>query len=204
MKPTDYWLDIQTDRKVYPNFYNIYLPLLYFYGGEPISVLEIGCTLNLNQYGDGHGSSHAFSRLPFVKEYVGIDVSPPQYDFGEKATYIEGDGYSENTIQKIRELNKKFHLIIDDANHHVSSQTKFFKLYEQFSAVNSIMVLEDVHFKNIQPIIDALGDKQDLANFSLIEPLRIQKPGTLFSNERLNRNMSYGLRLIVKCNIFHI
>lgn len=173
-KPTDYWSDIQTDRNNYPNFYNIYLPLLYLSVGAPLSVLEVGCTLNLNKYGDGHGSSHAFSRLPFVKEYVGIDIRPPQYYFGEKAKFIEGDGYSEDTIQKIRELNKKFHLIIDDANHHVSSQTRFFNLYEEFSAVHSLMVLEDVHFDNIQPIIDALGDRPDLANFSMREPLQRQ------------------------------
>ena len=145
MKPTDYFRTVRSDKaSLYPSFYDLAITSLLF-EADAIRVLEIGCTDMLNRLGSG--SSNAFSKMPFVKKYVGIDTLPPKNDFGEKATFIQGDAYSKEVVAKVESLNEKFHLVIDDGPHTPKSQITFFKLYEQFCAERAIMICEDVLLK---------------------------------------------------------
>ena len=161
MKSSYYLAMTHTDKKsLYPSFYDLAIASLLSFTNS-IRVLEIGCTAILNRRGTG--SSNAFSKMPFVEEYIGIDVTPPAHDFGKKATFIRGNAYNKEFVDELKSLNKKFHLIIDDGNHEVDSQIKFFQLYEQFLEEKSIMVCEDVYMppgeeKYKNPILYSLND----------------------------------------------
>ena len=145
MKPSDYFRTVRSDKaSLYSSFYDLAISSLLFEGNS-IRVLEIGCTDMLNRLGSG--SSNAFSKMPFVEKYVGIDTIPPKNDFGEKATFIHGNAYTKEVVDKVASLNEKFHLVIDDGPHTPKNQIAFFKLYEQFCAEKAIMVCEDVLLK---------------------------------------------------------
>lgn len=153
LKPLDYFKQTRTDKQMYGGFYNMAIQSLYALNG-PIRVLEIGCIYFLNMYGSG--SSNAFSKMPFVEKYVGIDIVPPKNYLGEKAEFIQGDAYSQETIDKVFFLSEDYHLIIDDGNHGLHMQIDFFRLYEKFCAPKSMMVCEDVNAENIHVIVKAL------------------------------------------------
>ena len=145
----------RTNKNMYADFYDMAIDCLVSIYGS-IRVLEIGCTLTLNKYGSG--SSNAFSKMPFVEKYVGIDTIPPQYDFGEKTIFVHGDAYKPETIDKVKSLSDNYHLIIDDGPHGIHSQIEFFNLYNRFLAEKSFMVCEDVLAEEIQEIIESLKD----------------------------------------------
>lgn len=145
----------RTNKAMYANFYDMAIEFLIAMYGS-IRVLEIGCTLTLNTYGSG--SSNAFSNMPFVEKYVGIDKTPPKHDLGEKTTFIQGNAYTPETVDKVIALSERFHLIIDDGSHTLESHIAFFKLYKRFCAEKSFMVCEDVRVEYLQPIVDTLRD----------------------------------------------
>ena len=157
MKPSDYFKKTGTDKGAYTIFYDMAIPLLTTMNGS-IRVLEIGCTFMLNQYGTG--SSNAFSEMPFVEKYVGIDIIPPKHDFGEKATFIQGDAYTPKMVEKVASLSAGYDLIIDDGPHGWRNQVKFFELYERLCAPKSIIVCEDVSTLQIYTCFEKIDDRK--------------------------------------------
>lgn len=145
MKPSDYFKKT-TDKIMYHVFYDMAIPLLTGFNGN-IRVLEIGCTALLNKF--GRGSSNAFSEMPFVEKYVGIDINPPKYDFGDKSTFLHGDAYDPEMVDKVSLISDDYHLIIDDGPHPWQKQAEFFNIYERVSAPTSFMVCEDVKIMDL-------------------------------------------------------
>lgn len=95
--PSIYFAETETDkigsRHDYCDFYNMIFASLLFQIGAPLSVLEIG----VSRFGEGSG--HAFSRMPFVKQFVGIDIKDICTDFEEKGVFISADAYSPTGVQ---------------------------------------------------------------------------------------------------------
>lgn len=157
MKPSDYFRIAKTDKHHYHVFYDMAIPLLTAFNNS-IRVLEIGCTAMLNTVGSG--SSNAFSKMPFVEKYVGIDRVAPENDFGEKATFLQGDAYTSEMVDKAGLLAEDYHLIIDDGNHDWRSQIKFFQMYERLCAPKSIVACEDVNTLRFHLLFDGVNDER--------------------------------------------
>ena len=157
-KPSEYLKEVNSD-KVEPkhNYGYIYdmlfMALLFRTQGQPLRVLEIG----VSQFGVGSG--HAFSCMPFVEKFVGIDINPLCADFESKGIFINADAYTERGIQSVKHQGP-YHLLIDDASHHPKDQITFFKQYTSLCDVHSIMICEDVVKHNVQPILETLKDNE--------------------------------------------
>jgi len=104
--------------------------------------MEIGVSLF------GVGSGHAFSKMPYVEKYVGIDIAPVSSPLGEKGVFIQGDAYSEATFEEVKSEGS-YHLLIDDGPHNYQYQEAFFRMYREVATVPWIMVCEDIEKQNI-------------------------------------------------------
>ena len=157
-KPSEYLKEVNSD-KTFPkhNYGSIYdllfMALLFRTRGKPIRVLEIG----VSHFGVGSG--HAFSRMPFIEKFVGVDISPMCCNFAPKGVFIKADAYTKNGIQAI-ERQGSYHLLIDDASHHPDDQVTFFKEYIPLCDTPSIMICEDVRKQDVHSILETLGDNQ--------------------------------------------
>ena len=159
MKPTDYFKETGTDKNLlYPDFYDMVISALLHLEGAPLRVLEVGCIQFLNKWGSG--SSNAFSKMPFIEKYVGIDKVAPEHAFGQKATFIQGDAYTAEMINQIQALSEKFHLVIDDGSHACEDQIFFLQNYERFCTPISAFICEDIRMSHVQPIDEALNDEK--------------------------------------------
>ena len=121
----------------YGGFYDLIFCALRCIVGEPLKVLELGCTFN------GIGSGHTFSKMPVVEKYVGVDIFPPKMPFSEKGTFIHADLYTKETVE-ILKAHAPFHLIIDDAVHELEKNRYVFENYRGLLATPGIMVIEDI------------------------------------------------------------
>ena len=159
MKPSNYFQRTETDKRIqYPDFYDMAIYALLHLVQVPLRVLEVGCTEILNR--NGSGSSNAFSNMPFIEKYVGIDKVAPAYAFGEKATFIQGNAYEAEMINQVQALSERFHLVIDDGSHACEDQIFFLQNYERFCAPISVLICEDVRMHHVQPIHEALNDEK--------------------------------------------
>ena len=159
MKPSNYFQKTGTDKQFqYPDFYDMVISALLHLEQAPLRVLEIGCTQMLNKWGSG--SSNAFSNMPFIEKYVGVDKVTPEHAFGQKATFIQGNAYKAEMINQIQALSEKFHLVIDDGSHACEDQIFFLQNYERFCTPISALICEDIRMPYVQPIHEALNDEK--------------------------------------------
>ena len=149
--PSDFLLESKTDKILpagnYGGFYDLLIFALHFINKKPIRVLEVGVT----SYGEGSG--HAFSKMPFIEKFVGVDTDPIISSFSEEGVFIQADAYCEETIKNLSG-HGPFHLIIDDGSHHVKDQIFFLKNYKKLLAIPGILVCEDVFEDQLQEVYD--------------------------------------------------
>jgi len=133
----------------YSNLYNMSIGSLIAYHGAPLRVMEIGVSLF------GVGSGHAFSEMPYLEKYVGIDVDPVSSPLGEKGVFILGDAYSEEIFEKVKSEGP-FHLLIDDGPHDYHFQETFFRMYRELATVPWMMICEDVMREHVDLLCAAI------------------------------------------------
>jgi len=133
----------------YSDIYNLLIAALVAYHGAPLRVLEIGVSMF------GIGSGHAFSKMPYVEKYVGVDVAPLTEPLAEKGVFIHGNAYSEATFEKVKSEGP-YHLLIDDGEHTYYQQESFFRMYREVAAVPSVMVCEDVVREHLDLLCTAI------------------------------------------------
>lgn len=138
--PVGYIIDNAITDKIFDHGYYVYdlfIDYLYLRIGKPIRVLEIGVSRTERATG------HAFSRMPYVEKYVGIEIEPLETDFGRKGKFINADAYDPATVEMLQ-ADAPFHLLIDDGSHQVEDVLFFFEHYKRLAASVSIMIAEDV------------------------------------------------------------
>jgi len=139
----------------YSDLYDMVFATLLFQHGAPLKVLEIG----VSKF--GYGSGHAFSNMPYVEKFVGIDVKPLSTPFSDKGTFIQCDAYDENALKEKIVPHGPFHLLIDDGLHTEKAMKRFFDLYRSIAAVPSIMVCEDVFLSRLSKLCSGIKSFDD-------------------------------------------
>ncbi len=154
-RPSNYLKASASDKTVsahdYSDLYDFIFIALLAIVEVPIRILEIG----VSRFGEGSG--HAFSQMPFVEKFVGLDILPLTSEFGEKGTFLQVDAYTAEGVAAAKE-HGPYHLIIDDGDHHDEQQNVFFTLYSALCAEPSIMVCEDVRISRLYTRLQAIGD----------------------------------------------
>ena len=139
--PSQYLMETDTDKVLefqkYSNVYDLIISSLLSIAGTPLNVLEIGVSWN------GIGDGHAFSTMPYVNQFVGIDRLPLKEPFPEKGVFVQSDAYSTKTVMELKKY-APFHLIIDDGIHEKDKQLFIFKNYFELLETPGIMVCEDI------------------------------------------------------------
>ena len=138
--PSEYFVESESDKTSRQHDYGMLYDLIIEWlliRSEFLRVLEVGCSLF------GVGSGHAFSRMPFVEKYVGIDAVIPKLKLPDKFIYLHGDAYSEEIFEDI-EKYAPFDLVIDDGSHAYQDQLFFMQNYGRFCKSTSVMICEDV------------------------------------------------------------
>lgn len=153
---SEYFSEVNTDKLSIPHNYG-YLYDIFFMGllykkGTPLNVLEIGVSAF------GNGSGHAFSQMPFVEKFVGVDIQPLSHNFGGNGVFINTDAYSIDRINEIKR-HGPFNLLIDDGSHLPHDQITFFKEYLDLCESPGILFCEDVRLHNMTEILGKLSDK---------------------------------------------
>ena len=149
--PTYYFSKTRTDKVRYPIrtyglIYDMIFSTLLSLLERPINVLEIGVSLF------GVGSGHAFSNMPYVEKFVGIDKDDLKTPFpGNKSIFIKANAYTTDGFLQAKE-HSPYDLIIDDSTHKIGDQIKFFKEYRKLANPISMMLCEDVQW-NISDMI---------------------------------------------------
>ena len=145
--PTQYLSEVSTDKlnyHSYGNFYNMIFSSLYALNDrKSIRVLEIGVSKN------GIGSGHAYSRMPYVEKFVGVDIKGLQTPFDNGGTFILADAYDSLGFSSVSK-HGPFHLIIDDSTHKDREFRLFFKMYRALLADPGYMVYEDINIHEIE------------------------------------------------------
>lgn len=170
--PSAYFDESNSDktgvRHDYSRLYDwLFSSLLFQNEMQPIRVLEIGVTMF------GEGSGHAFTKMPFVEKFVGLDVNPIEKDFGEKGIFLQVDAYSEEGLQSAAEY-APYHLLIDDAEHIHKQQVAFFNMYTSLCATPGVMVCEDVPKIVIPKRLKAIKDPSIM---------QVRVPGSLIASK---------------------
>lgn len=104
---------------------------------SPLKVLELGVSMY------GYGSGHAFSEMPYVGKFVGVDIAEPVTSLGNGNIFVHADTDTMDCINKLK-FHAPFDLIVHDANHTPESQIFFFQNYSRLLAKPGYMVCEDV------------------------------------------------------------
>lgn len=133
------------------HLYDLIIPFLYMRNNGPLNVLELG----VSEFGIGSG--HAFSEMPYVDVFVGVDVVPIVSNFSEKGIFIHADCHSEKCFIQLYPYTP-FNLIIHDAVHSASSQIFFFQQYFSLLDTPGVMFCEDIVNGNEQHILKKLND----------------------------------------------
>jgi len=145
-RPSEYLGETNTDKigspyHDYGPVYNLLISSLVIYNGGPINILEIG----VSRF--GFGSGHAFCNMPYVEKFVGVDIKPLRKPFcsgfGGKGVFFQGDAYTEEMVERVKPEGP-FHLLIDDGDHCIASQKKFFEFYLEVFAIPSVIYCEDM------------------------------------------------------------
>ena len=139
--PSHFLRDTHTSKIGEHNYgpvYDLILPALVARKQGPLRVLEIGVS-----YLD-YGSGHAFCQMPYIQQFVGIDLYPLKIPYPEPHLFLLGDAYSHEMLEKLKPL-EKFDLIVDDGSHYNFPQIYFMTHYRQFLKPGGIMVCEDLY-----------------------------------------------------------
>lgn len=153
-KPSEYLKLTNSDKTSPSHDYGSMYDLLFMallFKTQNLRVLELGVSLF------GEGSGHAFAKMPCVETFVGVDLMPLKSDLGGNGIFIQGEAYSQETIEKVKR-HGPYNLLIDDCSHMPNDQLAFFQKYRTMCAVPSIMVCEDVHRQNVQNLLTVLDD----------------------------------------------
>ena len=118
---------------------------------SPLKVLELGVSYF------GEGSGHAFSKMPYVGQFVGVDINPIVSAFENGNVFLQKNTDTMDCINTLKEY-APFDLIIHDANHTVESQIYFFKQYSQLLASPGYMVCEDM--QEVDHVVLSVDDDQ--------------------------------------------
>ncbi|MDE0401688.1 MAG: hypothetical protein OXL96_28165 [Candidatus Poribacteria bacterium] len=118
--------------------YDILISSLLFFKGTPLNVLEIGVSL----FGE-KSSAHAFSKMPYVGQYVGVDVQPLVGELENNHVFIRENSDTYECLNKVQPY-APFDLMIHDGDHTPPSQTFFLKEYRSLLNLPGIMVVENI------------------------------------------------------------
>ena len=154
--PSEYLLECESDKTSRQHNYGMLYDLIVEWlliRSDFLRVLEVGCSMF------SVGSGHAFSRMPFVEKYVGIDAVIPELKLPDKFIYLHGDAYSEDIFSDI-EKHAPFDLVIDDGSHAYEDQLFFMQNYGRFCKPTSVMVCEDV-FNSAYSVLCRLAELDD-------------------------------------------
>lgn len=161
----------------YADFYDMVFSSMYQWNGQqPLKVLEIGVSWF------GEGSGHAFSRFPYIQQFVGIDPKEIKTPFDEKGVFIQGNAYSDACLKSV-EKYAPFHILIDDGDHSHQSQVMFFEKYARFRDKLSIMICENVRKDEIPWRIASVKNVENIQHLASC-PLEPFKKHVLFSLQR--------------------
>lgn len=148
----------------YGTLYDMVFCAMMFANKKPLKVIEVGVSEIANSYkskrGYAHGSGHAFSQIPYIEKFVGIDLKPMKLEFSDRGVFIQANAYTQETIDKIKQYGK-FHIIIDDGSHRLDDIVTFFQLYESLLDNNGIMICEDVKSEYVEDIMERLNPGLD-------------------------------------------
>lgn len=142
--PSEYIAESESDKTKayhrYGDFYDVVIPsLVMMNGNAPINVLEIGTT----RFG-AKGSSQAFIEMPYVDQYVGIDLHDiPNHP--NKFKMFVGNAYSTEMVENVKEYSP-YHLMIDDGSHQPDDWNFFIEHYIKLGGVPGVLVVEDVDY----------------------------------------------------------
>lgn len=153
--PSHYFVETSTDklwRHRYGDFYDMLIASLLHRLNRPIKVLELGVSMF------GEGSGHAFARMPFVEQYVGVDIESPDPPLPDNSVFLQVDAYTAEGIQTIAE-HGPFDLIIDDCVHERAEQVYFFRKYPALAGSPAVLLCEEA------------GSKQDNTHIGLYEAI---------------------------------
>jgi len=114
----------------------IFSSLLYLNKG-PIRVLELGVSFF------GEGSGHAFSQMPWIEKYVGVDFYPLSSPILNDHVFIQENVDTQKCIQKVSQY-APFDLMIHDADHMPETQIFFLREYAHLLKRPGIMLVENV------------------------------------------------------------
>ena len=152
-RPSEYLAECDSlkisDTENFSNVYDLIIPSLVQLAHGAIKVLELG----VSEFGEGSG--HAFSRMPYIEKYVGVDIQPILTPFPNRGTFIQGDCDSQECVDSIKPY-APFHLIIHDAEHSAQSQVNFFQAYIDLLGKPGVMIVENVY--DYQPVLSSLND----------------------------------------------
>lgn len=179
-RPSDYLKASASDKTGrvhdYSDLYDLLFVSLLSIVEAPIRVLEIG----VSRFGEGSG--HAFSKMPYVEKFVGLDIMPLKSDFGEKGVFLHIDAYTAEGVAAAK-AHGPFHLIIDDAEHAHAQQVAFFSLYPILCAKPSVMVCEDVQKDKLDTRLQAIADPRLMVvQVPAVPQSRPNDPGILIDN----------------------
>jgi len=119
------------------DLYNLIFSSLLYFNKGPIRVLELGVSFF------GEGSGHAFSKMPWVERYTGVDCVPLANQLPNGHVFIRENVDTYACIEKVS-LYAPFDLMIHDAAHYPQTQIFFLKEYFRLLKKPGVMLVENV------------------------------------------------------------
>lgn len=159
-KPITEWLKTEsnTDKMGshrYDEFYDMIFALMLCKHQRPLNVLEVGVSM----FGAA-ASYHAFSKVPYINRYVGIDNVPLKGDVPTNMIFLLEDAYTASVLTRIRPCGY-FDILIDDGTHIPEDQAYFWHNYNQFMHPDhSVIAVEDVWDDKIDLTINLFQDEK--------------------------------------------
>jgi hypothetical protein len=136
--------------KVAHNYHEIYNVYLQKYRNQPISLLEIG--LSINRHSPGTSSLHIWEEYFPEGKIVGVDIDPYCEIYKTNKNHIHiGSQNDSEFLSKVAEQHGGFDVIIDDGS-HINQYTinAFNTLWPHLKSGGSY-IIEDLHcsYENI-------------------------------------------------------
>jgi GR25 family glycosyltransferase involved in LPS biosynthesis len=136
-----------TDKNTTHSYFTLYNELFNPIREQCKNILEIG----IGNFHYKNGGSLILWKMFFKNAMIhGVDIISENmvYDIILKddniKTYTNSNAYDTNFIEKFREKNLLFDIIIDDGPHTLETQCKCIELYCDLLSENGILVIEDV------------------------------------------------------------
>ena len=136
-----------TDKNTTHSYYEVYDRLFSPIRNTAKNILEVG----IGDFHQKNGGSLILWKLYFENAKIhGVDIISDDrvYDVihNDKKiiTYTKTNAYSFDFIQKLKNDNLKFEVIIDDGPHTFESQCKFIDLYLDLLTEKGMLIIEDI------------------------------------------------------------